>query len=87
MKRKASGLKTITCSNHGKCEYIGSVCGTLSTLKWLALGMMGGREVIENDVGKEFREPTRKVFMRHAKEYGIYPIGYWAPSQCFKSWK
>lgn len=83
MKRRASEAEKIACANHGKCEYIGSIYGTLSTLKWLTLRMMGGRKAIENEVGKEFRELTKKGFLRHAKEYGIYSIGYWAPLKTF----
>lgn len=66
----------IACAKHGKYEYIGSVCGTPSTLKWLEHRMMSRREIIENEVNKECREPIRKGFMSRAKEYDIYPISY-----------
>lgn len=65
------------CAKCRKSEYVGSVCGTSSTFKWLRHRVMYGRELIENEVGKECREPTRKGFVSYAKEYDIYAIGYW----------
>lgn len=54
--------KKIACAKHGKCEYVGSACGTPSTLKWLE-HRMGGKEIIENEIGKKCWEPTMKGFM------------------------
>ena len=48
---------------------------------------MGGRKIIENEIGKEFREPAVKGFMSYAEEHGIYPIGYWTPLRRFSSRK
>lgn len=56
------------CAKHRKCEYVGSACGTSNTFKWLGHRVMNGKEIVENDVGKECREPTRKGFVSYAKK-------------------
>lgn len=61
MKRRALEVEKIACANHGKCEYIGSVCGTLSTLKWLTLSMMGGRKVKKMRLAKNSGSLPRKA--------------------------
>lgn len=51
---------------YGKCEYVGSTYRTPSSLKLLER-RMGGRKIIENEAGKEFREPAMKGLMSYAK--------------------